>query len=218
MHTPANAAADTTCAASSTAILPSLTTRVTARAASPVLAAHDEVAPRQAVEVCIQPAQLSTRNMCTEFSGRSLLVASMNALMPPTESSDKKGQDDLESENLPLKQYLCVCVCARPCASHPRTLPYINSQILANRYIIVPLLLQPSASSSTIARLPPSSVPSSVSHAHPPPHLPHYLHLTPVQCQCQLHWLQERPGHHGTPGREVSCVGCNKAVLSLCPA
>jgi len=156
VHTPANAAADTTCAASSTATLPSLTTRVTARAASPVLAAHDEVAPRQAVEVCIQPAQLSTRNMCTEFSGRSLLVASMNALMPPTESSDKKGQDDLESENLPLKQYLCVCVCARPCASHPRTLPYINSQILANRYIIVPLLLQPSASSSTIARLPPS--------------------------------------------------------------
>jgi len=94
VQTPANAAANTTRAASPTAIWPSLTARVIARAASRVLGAPDEVASRQADEVYIQPSQFSTRNMGAEFSGRSLVIASMNALMPPGESSDETEPDE----------------------------------------------------------------------------------------------------------------------------
>jgi len=100
---PANAAVQTTRAASpaasrgSIAILPSLTARVTARAASPGLAGPDEVEPRPSDEVDTQLSQPLTRNVGAEFAGRMRVMAAMNSLMPPEDSSDEDDDQDAKA-------------------------------------------------------------------------------------------------------------------------
>jgi len=99
-RTPENAAAQTTRAGSRTAsrgsisILPSLTARVTARAASPMLAGPDEVEPRPSDGVDTQPL---TRNVGAEFAGRMRVMAVMNSIMPPEDSSDEDDDQDAKA-------------------------------------------------------------------------------------------------------------------------
>jgi len=97
---PSNTTSNTTCAASpaplcgSIAILPSLTARVTLQTASSVLSGPDKEAPRPSDEVYNQPSKPTTRKVCVESAGRMRVMAAMNSLMPPEESSEEDEDQD----------------------------------------------------------------------------------------------------------------------------
>jgi len=98
LRIPANAVLQTTRASRGRfAILPSLTARVAARAASPVLVGPDEVEPRPSDEVDTQLSQPTTQNVGSEFGGRMRVMAAMNSFMPPEDISDEDDDQDAKA-------------------------------------------------------------------------------------------------------------------------